>query len=291
MLLKAVIIGGLLRRNGLKAGESFKLGLMLSQGGEFAFVVMAQAMAGGVLDDSTAGVLTLVVGLSMAFTSPALVIFNRSYARWVSNPHTTVGDHEAPHESEIIIAGFGRFGQVTGRMLAANHIPFTALDNDAEHIEFVRRFGNKTYFGDVTKPEILVAAGIAEARVILVAIEEHSEAMEVVHHVRAKYPEVKVIARAHNRSAAIELKQAGAHHVIREVFSGAIEAAENTLAALGFTESEAIRKTEIFREHDQRLLGLACEQGNGNTDDLIEIGTMGRQELEKLFQDDMDCHR
>ena len=295
MAIKALVVAALLRRSGLRTGESFKLGLMLSQGGEFAFVVMTHALSGQVLDADTAGMLTLVVGLSMAFTSPALMIFNRSYARWVEAPFTTTGDQEEPLESEIIIAGFGRFGQVTGRMLAANHIPFTALDNDAEHIDFVRRFGNKTYYGDATKPEILEAAGIHEARVLLVAIEEHKEALHLVQYVRGHFPDVIVIARPHNRTAAVELKRAGAHHVIREVFDGAIEAAENTLAALGFTESEAIRKTEIFREHDQRLLNLACEQGSvgGSVelDTLVEIGNAGRQELEQRFKEDADCHR
>ncbi|MDX1668357.1 MAG: monovalent cation:proton antiporter-2 (CPA2) family protein [Limnobacter sp.] len=287
MALKTLLIAGICRLAGASFSHGIPLGLMLSQGGEFAFVIMAQSTASGLIDTQSSGTVNLIVGLSMALTSPAVSAIEKLFER-KAEEKARADDKDFEHEHpEVIIMGFGRFGQVTGRILAANHIPFTALDKDADHIEFVKKFGNKVYYGDAERSELLEAAGLKHARTVVVAIDDPRAVMNIVKFIHNHYPKVEVIARAHNRVDYLSLKSAGAKVVIREVFASGLAAAEATLRALGFSDSQAIEVTRLFEQHDIELLDRARGVEN-DPDKLVEIGLEARDDLEEIFRSDLE---
>uniref|UniRef100_UPI003513717D monovalent cation:proton antiporter-2 (CPA2) family protein n=1 Tax=Limnobacter sp. TaxID=2003368 RepID=UPI003513717D len=241
MALKTIVIMGLVMVAGVPWPRGVLLGLMLCQGGEFGFVIMAQAMDVKLLSDQTAGMVNLMVGLSMALTAPFVLWYDKFTDKQIAKAPEKTEKFDS-QEPEALILGFGRFGQVTGRILAANHIHFTALDKNADHIEFVKKFGNQVYYGDAARREVLEAAGIAKVRTVVVAIDEPQAARGIVEYIAHHHPKITIIARAHNRVDYLALKAAGAHSVIRELFAGALEAATETLHALGYTDGAAIRK-------------------------------------------------
>lgn len=284
MITKCVIIAVLLRFVDIDWRQGLQLGLMLSQGGEFAFVVMAQAVDGGSLSSELAQQVNLVVGLSMALTSPLVGIISLC-KRVESNNNEAISTPEFHTSPEVMILGFGRFGQATGRILAANGIPFIALDKDAEHIDFVKQFGNQVYFGEASRLDVLHAAGIDKVKVVLVATNETKVTENVTKLIVQHFPNIKVIARARNRAAYWALRSLGAHHVIRELFKGSVEAASSTLNALGFSIGEALKKVDEFESHDSAMMEYSYEHRD-DLDKLIEIGRKGRSDLERLFRQD-----
>jgi CPA2 family monovalent cation:H+ antiporter-2 len=283
VLIKTGVIFSILKLAKQNNTDAMRVALMLSQGGEFAFVVMAQASDNGLLPLQISGEVTLIVGISMALTAPFVIL----HSLWFTSKNCpAVYDRKDElHEPEVLIAGFGRFGQVSGRILAANNIPFTALDKDAEHIEFVRQFGNKVFFGDACRLDLLEAAGIDHAKIILVAVDDEDDALKIAELVKLHYPEVKVIARARNRFTAVKLYNLGIKNNVREVFAGGLEAANMLLQAYGFSESEAKSLIDIFAAHDKHLLETTMMQ-NMEFDELIKISKQGRLELQNLFEED-----
>ncbi|WP_444997716.1 monovalent cation:proton antiporter-2 (CPA2) family protein [Aliikangiella sp. IMCC44359] len=284
MITKCVIIAALLRFVDIDWRQGLQLGLMLSQGGEFAFVVMAQAVDGGSLSSELAQQVNLVVGLSMALTSPLVGIISLC-KRAESNNNETISTPEFHASPEVMILGFGRFGQATGRILAANGIPFIALDKDAEHIDFIKQFGNQVFFGEASRLDVLHAAGIDKVKVVLVATNDTKITENITKLIVQHFPNIKVIARARNRSAYWALRSLGAHHVIRELFKGSVEAASSTLNALGFSVGEALKKVDEFESHDSAMMEYSYEHRD-DLDKLIEIGRKGRSDLERLFRQD-----
>jgi voltage-gated potassium channel Kch len=196
--------------------------------------------------------------------------------------YDTARDQDEP---AVIIAGFGRFGQITARILAANGIPFTALDNNAEHIEFVKKFGNKVFYGDASRLDLLRTAGIAHARVLLIALDDEEQALRVAELVHEHYPDVRVVARAHNRFSVRLYRQRGAGAVVRELMGSSLEAAGHVLREYGFGEVTAANMVEIFRRHDEETLQKSFELRD-DIEALIDHTNYGRQELASLFQQD-----
>ena len=284
MASKTAIIACLLRVTKIPWRLGIQTALMLSQGGEFAFVVMAEAGKVNIIAADLADRVSLVVGLSMALTAPLVALIEL----WKVKDKTGENEFTKPvfiEFPEVMILGFGRFGQSTGRILAANRIPFIALDKDAQHIDFVRRFGNKVYYGNACRLDVLQAAGIEKVKTVLVAIDEAEEIEAVVKTICEHYPQIVVVARAHNRANYWALRTAGAHHVIREVFDGSLKAATSTLTALGFSTGEALKVVDRFATHDQNLLDQAI-QYRDNVEQLITLGQQSRADLERIFQQD-----
>lgn len=283
VMVKATIIFAILRASKQSGKDAMRVALMLSQGGEFAFVVMTLALSNAVLDASIAGQVNLIVGLSMALTSPIVIIYSLFFnTRNCPAVYDSFSDNSEP---KVIIAGFGRFGQITGRILAANGIPFTAMDKDAEHIEFVRQFGNKVYFGDATRLDLLKKSGIEEARVLLVAIDNAEEITELVKLVQHEFPKVKVIARARNRMHAIDLSKLGVSYFIREMFDSALSASKEVLKAYGYTDGQAENMAALFSEHDKKMLDKVVQENLG-LPEMIKSTEQGRAELQQLFEED-----
>ncbi|MEM9182456.1 MAG: monovalent cation:proton antiporter-2 (CPA2) family protein [Pseudomonadota bacterium] len=285
MAVKTAVIAVALKVRGATLREGLTMGLLLSQGGEFAFVLLTQMVTGDHLSQETASLVTLVVGMSMALTAPLLVLFERlsggkDGAMAVADDGTGM-----EREPEVIIAGFGRYGQIVGRILQAGNIPFTALDKDPRQIEFVKRFGNQVSFGDASQLELLYAAGIAHARVFVVAIDDPDTTLHIVELCREHFPKLQVLARARNRVNALQLRGAGCTQVVRETWHSSLNTATSTLVALGYSEGAAMRRAQLFANHDEGVL----EQAVGKEEDmeaLIEIGKRGRAELEQLFEQD-----
>lgn len=283
VLIKTAVIYAILRISGQSNTDSMRIALMLSQGGEFAFVVMAQAGTNGLFDLQIANQVTLIVGLSMALTSPIVILHSLLFnSRNCPAVYDTASDTDEP---QVIIAGFGRFGQISGRLLAANHIPFTALDKDAEQIEFVRKFGNKIFYGDACRLDLLKTAGIEHARVLLIAVDNPEDAQKIAALVCEHYPKIRIIARAHNRIESMKFAEMGIQHYVREMFEGSLRAARIVLKEYGYSEAEAENMAKVFSEHDYMLLERAVEQ-NMDMQQLIENSKQGRAELESLFAED-----
>ena len=213
--VKTLIIWSLLRLAGQASNDALRVGLMLSQGGEFAFVVMTQAVGSGLVESALASQVTLVVGVSMALTAPLVILHSQLFS--TDNCPRVYDQDRDQDEPEVVIAGFGRFGQMTGRILTANGIPFTALDNNAEHIEFVKRFGNKVFYGDASRLDLLKMAGIEHARVMLLALDNEEQSLRVVELMREHYPQVKLVVRGHNRASVPLFRQLGVTTVVREL--------------------------------------------------------------------------
>lgn len=284
MAIKTLVVVGILRWGQVSYKEGFQLGLILSQGGEFAFVILGQAAQLDFLSTQLGDQITLVVGVSMALTSP-LVMMHHRLLRHRSDSQPNQDTHWDDNEPEVIIAGFGRFGQVVGRMLTSQHIHYTAMDKDPDHVEFVKRFGNKLFFGDLTRLDMLVSAGIQQARTLVVAVDDIEESLKIIDQAKELNPQINIVARAIDRFHAYELHARKVDSVIREIFPSSLEAATSTLLSLGYTEGQALEMSDRFRQYDEALLQKSVEHRD-DMDELLNIAKEGRKELEHLFEED-----
>ena len=283
--VKTLIIWSLLRLAGQASNDALRVGLMLSQGGEFAFVVMTQAVGSGLVESALASQVTLVVGVSMALTAPLVILHSQLFS--TDNCPRVYDQDRDQDEPEVVIAGFGRFGQMTGRILTANGIPFTALDNNAEHIEFVKRFGNKVFYGDASRLDLLKMAGIEHARVMLLALDNEEQSLRVVELMREHYPQVKLVVRGHNRASVPLFRQLGVTTVVRELSESSLLAADSVLQEYGYTEVSAGRMVQIFRHHDEESLEKSLEL-QGDAQALIDHALHSREYLATLFRQDRE---
>lgn len=284
VFVKTVIITAILRWRHVSLKEGIQLGLMLSQGGEFAFVVLSQGQQAMLFDAALAEQLTLIVGLSMAFTSPLVTLYRR-FGRSRSVEQPDQDGYWDSHQPEVIIAGFGRFGQIIGRLLRARHIPFTAMDKDSAHVEFVKQFGNRLFYGDLTRIDLLRSAGIKHAKILVVAVNDVAQSLAIIDHAREQNSRIKIIARAVDRFHAYELYKRKVESVVRETFASSLEAATETLEQLGYTEGQALEVAKRFRLHDEELLERSAQHME-DMEELRNIARQGRRELELLFEED-----
>ena len=262
---------------------SLKLAMLLAGGGEFAFVVFKLAAERGLLDADQHRLLVLVITLSMAAV-PLLVlgVAKLPAARAPKREFDTI-DGEAPR---VIIAGFGRVGQIVGRLLYAHHIPFTALESSVEQVDFMRRFGNKVFYGDPTRVELLRAAQADKAEVFVLATDDPEANVRTARIVRRLFPHLKIVARARNRQHAFRLMDlTSPDDVVRETFHSSLKMARMALQALGLSPEAAQASVDTFRKFDERLLR---EQHLVYDDDaaLVQGAQDARVELEHLFEAD-----
>jgi glutathione-regulated potassium-efflux system protein KefB len=283
--LKAIILYLLGRWWGLGNAAARRLGLVLSQGGEFAFVLFAAGALEGVIDRSLASLLTLAVTLSMAATPLLLAIddmINRSAA-------PVPPEYETPPEGDqhVIVAGFGRFGQIVARVLRARRIPFTALDSNVEQVDFVRRFGAEIYYGDAGRLDILRAARADKARAFVLAIDNVDASLRVAESVRQNFPDLPIYARARDRTHVHKLMDLGVTIIERETFLSALELTRRLLRGLGLREAEVRRLTETFKKQDEKRL----YQDYQYYTDLEKVRANAQsqaKELEELFARDIE---
>ena len=250
-LLVLFVVGRVFR---LPASQNFLFSFALAQGGEFAFVLFSFAVQNQVLSSTVANPLVAVVALSMALT-PILMIVNDKliqprFAGGRSDREADVIDEENP----VIIAGFGRFGNIVGRLLRANGVPTTILDLDPEQIDILRRFGVKVFYGDAGRLDLLRTAGAEKARLVVLAIDEPEHITELATQIRQHFPHLEILARAHSLEHSYELMEVGVEHVFRETFGSALEMGVTALRTLGFRANQAHRAARVFKRHEEEAI-------------------------------------
>jgi glutathione-regulated potassium-efflux system protein KefB len=281
--VKSLILFVLGRWQGLETGPSRRLALALSQGGEFAFVLLSVGRAAGVLGPRPSEILAVVVTLSMAMTPILLMLERLIFGKAVAPSRTF--DPLPENDGHVVIAGFGRFGQIVARVLRAKGVPFTALDISAEQVEFVKRFGSKAFFGDASRPEVLEAAQIDKAIAFVLAIDDVEASMRTAEIVKARYPHVPIYARARDRLHALRLLDLGVAALRRETFLASLDLTRALLLGLGYSERVASRAVQTFKEHDERRLHDDYKLAS-DTEKLAERARSSHAMLEKLFRED-----
>jgi glutathione-regulated potassium-efflux system ancillary protein KefC/glutathione-regulated potassium-efflux system protein KefB len=284
LAIKLIAVAVLGRVTNHDEESAWRLGFTLPAGGEFAFVLFTLAARQRIVDAQTADLLILAVTLSMMLGPLLLILHDAVLRRLPSGPQKPF-DEIDEHENQVIIAGFGRFGQIVARILRARRIPFTALDSNQTHVDFVRRFGNKVYYGDASRLDLLRAAGAATAKIFVLAIDDVDASIRTAQLVRGHFPHLKVYARARNRQHAFALMDAGVRNIIRETFASSLEMAELVLEALGETAETARTAVRRFRRHDDTTLAAQYAVKDDETKFRATSEEAAKQ-LEKLFEAD-----
>lgn len=242
----------------IEGASRWLFALGLAQAGEFGFVLLTFAVTSAVIPAEVAEQLLLVVALSMLLTPLLFIVYDKVIApRYVVAQARDADTIDKP--GEIIIAGVGRFGGIVNRVLLGAGHKTVVLDHNSEHLERLAVFGIKVFFGDPSRPDLLHAAGIADAKMLVVAIDNREQSIEMVRHVTKNYPQVHIVARAHDRHHVYELWAAGCRDIIRESFDSAVRASRSALEALGTHPFDAERKTRGFVEHDKAGMRALAE--------------------------------
>ena len=278
--LKLAVIYALARLMKLPFQERPVFTVLLAQGGEFAFVVFQAAAGAKVFSAETASLLIGAVALSMLVTPLLLIAVDRlllpRYARRGTN---TMAEISEPQAAPVIIAGFGRYGQIIGRMLLAQGIAPTVLDHDAEMIEAVRAFGYRVFYGDATRLDLLRTAGAATARVLVVAVDDVEQSLKVVDLAREHFPQLLIVARARDVTHWNALRDRGVMQVERELFESSLRSARAVLELLGQAPHEARQSAMRFRRHNLALFEQMHPHHHDRTK-VIAVAKQGRQQLE-----------
>jgi len=283
LAIKLVTLWAVARIIGVTSRQRFLFAILLSQGGEFAFVVFGAAKIAGILSDQWASLLTMAVALSMT-TTPLLLIL---HDKWIC-PKTDGSEREPDAieaEGPVIIAGFGRFGQIVGRLLLASGQRATVLDHDPDQIELLRRFGYKVFYGDATRLDLLRAAGAGEARLLVNAIDDIEDSLQLTDIVRENFPKLQIVARARNVSHLVELRTRGVEIVERETFEAALRTARHVLEALGHDPFRAREIADTFRRHNVRTVDALVPIFR-DENKRLSAAKAGREELEEMFTQD-----
>lgn len=253
MVLKAIVLLILARVFRLKGADKWLFGLGLAQAGEFGFVLLSFTVANHVLPPDVADRLLLVVALSMMLTPGVFILYERVILPRFDRAEGRDAD-AIDEKGQVIIAGHGRFGGIVNRMLLSAGYETTVLDYSAAQLEMLRAYEIRAFFGDATRADLLEAAGIAEARMLVVAIDQRSAATELVRYVRETYPDVYVVARALDRQHVYELWAAGCRDIIRDIFDSAVRAGRSAYEALGVHPFEAEKLARAFVDEDRYVL-------------------------------------
>ena len=257
VVVKAAILFLLGRIAGHDNRAALRFALALPQGSEFSFVLFGVAVTVGALGQADADRAMLIVALSMVATPMLFAAAEKLVVPRLSRPVEPVYDNIESHGTPVIICGFGRMGQIVGRLLRLQGIPFTALDKDQAQVDVLRRFGTVVYFGDPTRIELLRAAGAAEAKVLVIAVDDLDETLRLAEIARRYFPHLKVMSRARNRRHVHLLMDRGLTDIVRETFHSSLKLSELVLAELGVPEARIKRAVEVFSEHDDRALSQA----------------------------------
>ena len=252
MVIKAAVIYVVARAFRVEARSAGMAAVALAQGGEFAFVLLGIASRIGIISADISALTIAAVAISMALTPLALLGYQRLYVQRLSSAPEPQNDdfHQRP---DVIVAGFGRFGQIVARLLIVNNFKTSTLDSSADQVELVRRFGRRVYYGDATRLDLLRASGAAEAKLLIVAIDDRDRAEKLVDIAARHFPNLKILARAYDRRHAYRLLDKGAHVVERETFEAGLTLGAEALKILGFKELQATRAARLFRRHDEKM--------------------------------------
>ncbi|MPW57932.1 potassium transporter [Moraxella catarrhalis] len=248
-----------------KAGHAIAIerAVMMAQGGEFAFVLFSAAATHSVISADTHANLTAIVVISMVLT-PLFLVIHQKYTAKNTSPASVRDSDAIDEENPIIILGHGRYGQVVNGMMAACGYQTTLIDSDADHVDGLSNLGIQTYYGNATRFDLLDMAGIAKAKLVLIAIDHPKEALSIVRHLRHTYNDLPIVARAYDRIHAYQLHKAGASAVIRETFDSAVRSARTGLELLGMDSEIAERIAHLYHHRDRDGVAAAAETYDPN---------------------------
>lgn len=280
LALKAVVIYALAWGAGITRQERPIFTLLLAQGGEFAFVVFQTAATEQVLTRATASLLTGAVALSMLLSPLLLVLLDRVLLRRFAAQPAASAEPELsePQEAPVIIAGFGRYGQIVARVLLAQGIPTTVLDHSVEMLEAARTFGYRVHYGDATRLNLLRIAGAQQARILVVAVDAPEQSLKIVQMARKHFPHLTIVARARDITHWNQLRDLGVAHIERELFESSLCSARTVLESMGLNRDEAQRVTQRFRSHNTALIERMYPY-HKNREKFIAVARQGRQQL------------
>jgi glutathione-regulated potassium-efflux system ancillary protein KefC len=280
LLLKLLVIWVLARLMRLPFQERPVFAVLLAQGGEFAFVVFQAAAGARVFAPEVASLLIGAVALSMLISPLLLVAVDKLLLpRWAGSKPTQLEEISEPQNAPIIIAGFGRYGQIIGRMLMAQGIPATVLDHDADMIEAARSFGYKVFYGDAARLDLLRTAGAASAKILVLAVDSVEQSLAIVDLVQAHFPQLEIVARARDVTHWNELRDRGVLRVEREMFESSLRSARSVLELLGQPPHEARQHAMRFRRHNLDLFEQMYPHHRDRAK-TIAVVKQGRQQLE-----------
>lgn len=284
LALKGLVLWAVARFAGMGGDAAGALAASLAQGGEFAFVLFSAAVSAGVIPAGLAALLVLVVTISMMATPPLFSLQSRLRRRREARPYDTI----ETDEHEVLIAGFGPFGQIVARILRVKRIPFTVLDKDFEHVDFVRQFGNKIFYGDASRLDLLRAAHADKARIFVLAIPDVDASLRTAETVRRHFPQLRIYAAAINRQHALRLMDLGVApgDVIRRSYYSSIEMTRRVLRGLGDSDEAANRAIEVFQRHDEDVLMRQFRVPRDDAQKMQQTTRDAARELEALFAAD-----
>ena len=284
-LIKVAVVFAITRAARIPGNEGQRLAVALGQGGEFAFVLFGGAAAVGILAPETRELLVMVVTISMVLAVPVMTLHERLLT--VITARNITADHDridAP-PATVIIAGYGRFGQIVSRILRMCGIPFTALEVNQAQVDFVRRFGNRIYYGDASRLELLNAAKARDAKLFVLAIDDVEASVKTARLVRKHFPDLEIVARARNRVHYFRLRDLGVRTIHRDTFPASLDVAHEALLRLGFSTPRAAHAVNLFRKHDEAQLeaqyGLHHDEAQ-----LIQTARQASSQLKELFEAD-----
>jgi monovalent cation:proton antiporter-2 (CPA2) family protein len=287
MVIKFALLYAVGRVAGTAAPGARKLGLALAQGGEFAFVLFGSAASAGIFSTPVAQMLVVAVTVSMLIAPFLFMLEEKILSPKLDNQETREFDTIEAPQGHVVIAGYGRVGQIVARVLALKGIPFVALEKDADQVDSVRKFGGKLYFGDATRLELLHAANVSGARLLVLAIDDPEDSVKCAQLVRHQFPNQQIIARARNRTHAHRLAEMGITRSYRETWHTSMEMALQSLLQLRMPLSEATTAIAKFRDHDLALLkrqhAIYLDESK-----LIQSTREASEELLSLFEADRE---
>jgi glutathione-regulated potassium-efflux system ancillary protein KefC len=280
LAIKALVLWVMTRLMPIPAGERPLFIVLLAQGGEVGFVVLQTAGGAGLMDAPTSSLLVAAITLSMLLTPLMLLVADRWSARLADGGKRRLPELSEPQEARVIIAGFGRYGQIVGRLLSAQGITATVLDHDADMVEAVRTFGYTVFYGDATRLDLLRTAGAAHAQVLVVAVDDPQQSLAIVDLAREHFPHLRLVARARDVPHWNELRDRGVQHVERELFESSLRSGRTVLELLGESPHEARRQAMRFRRHN---LGLfeSMYPHHKDRSKVIAAVKQGRRQLEE----------
>ncbi|HTN93809.1 MAG TPA: monovalent cation:proton antiporter-2 (CPA2) family protein [Gallionella sp.] len=285
MLIKFTVMYVISRATGSDNNSAQRLAVALAQGGEFAFVLFAAATGLGVFGLETSQMLIMAVTVSLLLAPLLMSAHESLMARWLERTAAPEYDAIDGPANPVIIAGFGRVGQIVSRVLRMCGIAFTAIEVNYQQVDFVRRFGSKIYFGDATRLDLLMSAKIGEAKLFVLAIDDIEASLKAAALVRQHFPDLPILARARNRAHFFQLRDLGIQMIYRETFLSSIAIAQQALLNLGFSAAVAGRAVTLFRKHDEELIEIQHAVHHDEAQ-LIQNSQLATEQLRSLFEAD-----
>ncbi|MBE7179476.1 MAG: NAD-binding protein, partial [Mucilaginibacter polytrichastri] len=286
LAVKAVILYGISRVFKLTLDQGLFFAIGLCQVGEFAFVLISYARQESVLPVETGNIMVAVVAISMAVSTIFMFVLDK----WIIPRVGTTEEEREPdnidESNSVIIAGFGRFGNITGRFMRANGVAATVLDDDSDRVDTLRKMGFKVYYGDASRLDLLIAAGAAKAEMLIVAMESKEKSLELIETAKKHFPQLHILARAHDRFDAYDIMDAGILHIYRETVDTSLRMAKDALVLLGHRAYTVERAAKKFFYYDEKALKKLAAQRHDRKQYLL-TARENIEELENMLMSDL----